>query len=119
MNQKTDQLSSAINSAEQQHLDDDLCVHVFSVSANMLAVCLAVIGIFRITKHLQGSALLGETVLLFAAFAFVAASLTSYVALRTRRRRRRYNVERIADGMFLCGMLLIATVCVLISVELF
>jgi heme/copper-type cytochrome/quinol oxidase subunit 3 len=110
--------SDDVSVAEQQLLDDDLCVHVFSAAANMLAVCLALTGLFRIVKQLRGSAVAGESVLLVAAFAFLVASMTSYFALRTRTRRRRYRAERIADLTFLLGMCLLAIVCVMIAVEI-
>ncbi len=112
-------LSDEVSAAEQRLLDDDLCVHVFSAAANMLAVCLALIGLFRIVKQLRGSAVAGESALLFASFAFLVASMTSYFALRTRTRRRRYKAERIADLTFLLGMCLLAIVCAAIAVEIF
>lgn len=102
----------------KQPLDDDLCVHVFTASASMLSVSLAVVGLLRIVRHLRGAAVLAEAVLLLAALAFVVANATSYIALRTRTQQRRYRIERLADGMFMTGVSLQAVVCIALAVEI-
>jgi len=35
-------------------LDEDICVHIFSVSATLIGVCLTVIGIIRVVLRCAG-----------------------------------------------------------------
>jgi hypothetical protein len=95
----------------------DLAAHVFGTSANMSAASLALVGIFRILTHLRGVAIVGQSILIIATLSFIAATLTSYIAIRSRTRRRLRSAERIADGLFLMGVLLLASVCLMATIE--
>ncbi|MBI3320653.1 MAG: hypothetical protein HYZ91_00090 [Candidatus Omnitrophica bacterium] len=84
----------------------------------MVGVCLTVIGLFRISDRLHHVSGIGDECLAIDALVFLAACLLAYVALRTRRRQRRYRVERVADWLFLSGLCLMAVVCALLVSEL-
>jgi hypothetical protein len=98
------------NAAEtqQQLLDHDICVHIFTASAAMVGVCLTVIGIVRMVVSLRHSDVLGGDLLAINAMAYLAACLMSYWALRTRSLGRNHRLERIADVLFLSALTLTA-----------
>ena len=99
-------------------LEDDISVHIFTASAALVGVCLTVMGLFRITSKLQNVGSVGDELLAVDAVAFLSSCILAYVALRTRRRKRRHRVEQTADLVFLFGLCLMAVVCALIAYEL-
>jgi hypothetical protein len=101
----------------QAQLEDDVCIHVFRASANMLGVCLTVLGLFRLLGGPQEIKHIGNALLLVAAMAFLISCTLSYIALRTRGNRRRLKIERTADAIFLSALCLMAIVCGLLAYE--
>jgi hypothetical protein len=99
-------------------LEDDLCIHIFTVSAAMVGVCLTVIGLIRIVITLQNVDTLADDLLSVDALLFVTSCFTSYWALRTRKIRRMRRVERFADLVFLLAMLMMTGVCLFITYAL-
>src|SRR5437868_12524115 len=100
------------------HLEEDLCIHIFTVSAAMVGVCLTVIGLIRIVITLQNIDTLADDLLAVDALLFVTSCFLSYWALRTRKVRRMHKVERLADLMFLLAMLLMTGICLFITYAL-
>ena len=96
-------------------LEEDLCIHIFTVSAAMVGVCLTVIGLIRIVITLQRNDTLADDLLAADSLLFLISCILSYVALRTRKVRRMHKVERIADTVFLAAILLMAGVCLFIT----
>jgi hypothetical protein len=106
------------NSNSSPHgLEEDICIHIFSASAAMVGVCLTVIGIFQIGR-LQEIGSIADNLLAVDALVFLSSCILSYIALRTRTRKRRYVIERVADLIFIGGMSLMAAVCILVAYEL-
>lgn len=95
-------------------LEDDVCLHVFRASANLLGVCLTMLGLL---KGLRIASVMGNLLLILSAAIFLSSCLISYIALRTRRVRRRYRMERIADLIFIVGLCLIVLVGALLAYE--
>jgi len=98
----------------KSHLEEDICIHIFTVSAALVGVCLTVIGIIRIVISIHKINTLADDLLAIDAFLFLCACLLSYRALRTRSTRRMHQVERIADAVFLIGLFVMAAVCGLV-----
>jgi hypothetical protein len=96
-------------------LEEDLCIHTFTVSAAMVGVCLTVIGLIRIVITLQKVNTLADDLLAADSVLFLAACLLSYWALRTRRIRRRHRAERLADLLFLLAMVVMTGICLFIT----
>src|SRR3954465_14671303 len=92
-------------------LEADVCIHIFTVSAAMVGVCLTVIGLIRVVITLGKIDTLTDDLLALDALLFMVASLLSYSALRSRSKRRMHRVEKLADGIFIVAMLLMTTVC--------
>lgn len=97
---------------------DDICIHIFTVSATLVGVCLTVIGVLRIVKGLQGVAVLADQLLSVDAIGFCAACAIAYAAVRTDDVERRRRLERVADTAFLISLGLMTVVCALIALEL-
>ncbi len=99
-------------------LEEDLCIHIFTASAAMVGVCLTVIGLIRVVLSFHGGRTIADDILALDALLFLLSCLLSYFSLRTRSTRRMYIVERLADGIFLTGLVLMAFVCGLIVFEM-
>lgn len=69
-------------------LEEDICSHLFSVSAAMVGVCLTVIGIVRVVISIKRVDTLADDLLSIDAFLFLCSCLGAYWAMRTRTVRR-------------------------------
>ena len=96
-------------------LEDDICIHIFTVSAAMVGVCLTVIGLLRIVITLQNANTLADDLLCGDALLYLTSCTLSYWALRTRKTRRMHGIERLADGIFIAAMFLMTAVCLFIT----
>ena len=97
------------------HLEEDISIHIFTVSSAMVGVCLTVIGLIRVVITLGKADTVADDLLAVDAFLFLVASLLSYSALRTRSKRRMHRRERIADGIFILAMILMVMICAFIT----
>jgi len=98
-----------------KHLEEDICIHIFTVSSAMVGVCLTVIGLIRVVITLGKIDTFADDLLAGDAFLFLLACLLSYWALRTRSVRRMHRVERFADAIFILAMILMTAVCGVIT----
>ena len=98
-----------------KHLEEDICIHIFTVSSAMVGVCLTVIGLIRVVITFGKIDTLADDLLAGDAFLFLIACLLSYWALRTRSIRRMHRMERIADAIFIFAMIVMTGVCGLIT----
>lgn len=94
--------------------EENISMHIFSVSAAMVGVCLTVIGILNIVSSFKKIENLGDEITALDAIFFLIACIVSYVAIKTKIRKRRYLLEKIADFLFLIGLGLMAVVCLII-----
>jgi len=99
------------NRDRSQQLEDDLCVHIFTVSAGMVGVCLTVIGILKVVLAAHKVDTLADDFLAADAVLFLISCLLSYWALRTRSMKRIHTVERCADIVFLSALLFMVIIC--------
>jgi hypothetical protein len=99
------------NVEPESRLEKDICIHIFSVSAGMVGVCLTVIGLLRVVITLRQTDTFADDLLAMDAFLFLIACLSSYWGLRTRSVKRMYRVERFADIAFILALILMVVVC--------
>jgi hypothetical protein len=99
----------------EPHLEEDICVHIFTVSSAMVGVCLTVIGLIRVVITLGRADTIADDLLAADACLFLVSSLLSYSALRTRSKRRMHRRERAADAMFIIAMILMTAICAIIT----
>jgi hypothetical protein len=109
---KPDTLSQPRSKAS---LEEDICIHIFTVSAAMIGVCLTAIGLIRIIITIRKVNTIADDLLAADAFFFLVSCLLSYWALRTRSVRRMHRVERVADVSFIVGLTLMVAICAVIT----
>lgn len=95
--------------------EENISIHIFSVSAAMVGVCLTVIGLIRVVITLGKGDTLADDLIAFDAVLFLAATMLSYTALRARSTRKMRYFERIADWVFITAMTLMVAICAFIA----
>jgi Flp pilus assembly protein TadB len=88
------------------NLDEDICVHIFTTSAVMLGVCMTVVGVLHVVTVLRNVDTLGDDLLSIDSMFYLGSCLSAYWALRTRRAKRNRILERLADWLFLIGLVI-------------
>lgn len=101
--------------SRRTHLEDDVCIHIFTVSAAMVGVCLTVIGLLRVVITVRKADTFADDLLAGDAVLFLASCLLSYWSLRRRSARRLPRVEKIADAIFIAALLVMVSICVFIT----
>ncbi len=94
---------------------DTIAIHVLSVSATMVGVCLTVIGILRVAARNNLAGTLADDLVAVDAILFLSAALTAYGALRSRRIATRRRIEGWADVLFVLALGVMTLVCVLVT----
>ena len=95
-------------------LEEDICIHIFTVSSAMVGVCLTVIGLVRVVITVGIVDTLADDLLAADALLFLISSLLSYGALRSRSSRM-HKIERAADGVFILAMVVMTTICAFLT----
>jgi len=98
--------------------EENISIHIFSVSAAMVGVCLTVIGILNIVSSFKKIETLGDEITALNAIFFLFSCIISYTAIKTKARKRRYLLEKIADSVFLIALSLMVIVCITIVTKL-
>jgi len=96
-------------------LEEDICIHIFTVSAGMVGVCLTVIGLLHVVTAVRKVDTIADNLLAIDAILFLFSCLMSYWALRTRSVRRMHLVERLADFVFLFALLAMGGICAFVA----
>jgi hypothetical protein len=96
-------------------LEEDICIHIFTVSSAMVGVCLTVIGLVRVVITLGNADTLADDLLAADALSFLVSCLLSYSALRSRGFRRKHQIERAADAVFILAMVLMTAICAFLT----
>jgi hypothetical protein len=99
------------NGNDKTRLEEDICIHIFTVSSAMVGVCLTVIGPIRVVITLGKADTLADDFLASDALLFLTSCLLSYAALRARSFRRRHLIERTADVVFITAMVVMTVIC--------
>jgi hypothetical protein len=97
------------------HLEQDISIHIFTVSSAMVGVCLTVIGLIRVVITLGRADTLADDFLAGDALLFLVSCLLSYWALRCRSARRMHRLEKVADAIFIVAMIGMVIICALIT----
>jgi hypothetical protein len=100
---------------QNNHLEQDISIHIFTVSSAMVGVCLTVIGLIRVVITLGKADTITDDFLAADALLFLVACLLSYWALRSRGQRRMHRIERVADAIFIIAMIGMVAICALIT----
>ena len=95
-------------------LEEDICIHIFTVSSGMVGVCLTAVGLLHVVTSIRKVATFADDIVTVDAVLFLVSALSAYWALRTRRRRI-YALERFADGTFIVAMVLCVVAIIFIT----
>ena len=101
----------------REFVELDITIHIFTVSATLVGVCLTVIGIFIMSRRLTHVKSYGEELLALDALLFLISCILSYSALRKRREGRQLRVEKIAEEVFFVALAFMTFICVFIVYE--
>ena len=99
------------DSNNKTKLEEDICIHIFTVSSAMVGVCLTVIGLIRVVITLGKADTLADDFLASDALLFLTSCLLSYAALRARSLGRMHRIERAADVVFIVAMVMMTAIC--------
>lgn len=102
----------------KEFIEFDLSIHIFTVSATLVGVCLTVIGIMR---HLGGVLVshYGQEFLALDALLFLICCILSYATLKMRKRlTHKRLMTNIADNLFIVALSLMVIICGLIVYEI-
>lgn len=102
----------------RKFVDLDITIHIFTVSATLVGVCLTVIGIFIMSRRLSHIKSYGEELLALDAFLFLVSCVLSYTALQKRHEGQRHRVETIAEKVFFAALTFMTFICLFIVLEL-
>ncbi|BDV41826.1 hypothetical protein GURASL_07490 [Geotalea uraniireducens] len=102
----------------RENTETDLTIHIFSVSATLVGVCLTVIGILKISFRIARVATYSDDLLALDALLFLVSCSLAFAALRLRKRRRQQLLETIAENVFFLALALMVFVCAVIVYEL-
>jgi len=111
-------LESQAEEIREQQDEAKLAVHIVSVSAALVGVCLTVIGLIQVALHLHPGDTPADNILAGDAVLFLLSCLLAYASLRSRSRARRRVLERMADACFLFALFIMTLVCGAIAFEL-
>ncbi|CCE10706.1 putative membrane protein [Bradyrhizobium sp. STM 3843] len=96
---------------------EGLASHILPVSATMIGVCATLIGLVKLAEAKLGPSHVDEYAALTAVI-FLASALASYLSIRfSERPRVSARIERIADLIFLVGLVGITLVATLFAYE--
>jgi hypothetical protein len=96
----------------------NLSIHIFSVSATLVGVCLTVIGIINILPLNKNNETINDDILAVAAFLFLICCVLSYFALKIEDRTSRLRLEKRVDVIFLVGIGLMSLICFFIVLKI-
>src|SRR5947209_1479343 len=100
---------------QDQRLEQDISIHIFTVSSTMVGVCLTVIGLIRVVITLGNADTVADDLLAADALLFLVCSMVSYSALRLAAKGGRRRREPFADGIFIVAMSLMVAICAFIT----
>jgi hypothetical protein len=95
---------------QRPSLEEDISIHIFTVSSAMVGVCLTVIGLIRVVITLRKADTFADDPLATDAVLFLLATLCFYWVLRRRSYRRHPFLERTVDAMFILALLLMVAI---------
>ncbi|MCO5131581.1 MAG: hypothetical protein M9932_13610 [Xanthobacteraceae bacterium] len=96
---------------------DSLASHILPMSGTMIGVCATLIGLVKLAEAKHGPSHVDEYAAIVAV-TFLASALTSYLSIRwSNRLRLSIRIERVADMIFLGGLVGITLVATLFAYE--
>lgn len=104
---------------EKEIRDHELTMHVFTVSAGMVGVCLTAIGLLRLIASQTQVQTVGDDLLAIDALVFVSCSCLAFWSFKTRRPVLQRRLRVVVDSLFLFGLVAMAAICSVIAYAIF
>lgn len=98
---------------EMRSTGKNISRHILPTSSNLLGLCFVVLSFTKILK--LGSETTIDELIVVAIVMFFTSSFFSYLSMRSGKWAE--SCERIADGIFLMGLLLLSVSSVLVAYE--
>lgn len=89
--------------------------HILNTSANLLGFCFVVLTSSKITKMNEASYIDEGATL--AIVNFMSSCLLSFLAIRSKSQHRSVRLEKLADVLFLCGLIILFLTTILIALN--
>ncbi len=102
---------------KEQRISKELSRHILPTSATMIGICTTLIGLVKVAEAKMGPSRVDEYAAL-AALVFLVSAASSYLSIRYADHAglsQRY--ERIADVLFLSGLVSITLIAMLFAYE--
>lgn len=107
------------NSKDSEAREHDLTMHVFTVSAGMVGVCLTAIGLLRLIAGQTKIQTLGDDLLAIDAMLFVICVFLAFWSFKTKVTSIRRRLRFMVDVLFLTGLAGMAVICTVIAYAIF
>jgi hypothetical protein len=98
--------------------EHDVTMHVFSISAAMIGVCLTAIGILQLIAARTKVQTLGDDFLAADSVLFVIGCFLSFWSFKTEQGRRRQTLRLLVDVLFMVALIVMVCVCAIIAYAL-
>ncbi|MBK6485827.1 MAG: hypothetical protein IPF98_02935 [Gemmatimonadetes bacterium] len=96
----------------------ELSGHIFTVSAGLVGVCITVIGLFALLPRPNSVRSIADDLIALDALMFLIACTSAYFALRSSKASAWRRMERLADSVFIVGLIGMVSIGILIAYEL-
>jgi hypothetical protein len=97
----------------------DLTMHVFTVSAGMVGVCMTAIGLLRLIASQTKVQTLGDDLLAINAIVFVICAFLAFWSFKAKSPKLCERLQLIADTLFLIGLAGMGLICAVIAYAIF
>lgn len=94
-------------------------MHVFTVSAGMVGVCLTAIGLLRLVAAQTKVQSLGDDLLAVDAMLFVVCAFLAFWSFKTSVPAVRRRLRLLVDTLFLLGLAAMSLICAVIAYAIF
>ena len=100
----------------EKKMEEKISVHIFNTSAQLIGVCLTVIGVFTVLSRVKNIDTIADELVAVDSGIFLASCALAYFALRSKKATARYKLERTADFVFLIGLFVMALIGALVTI---
>ena len=107
--------SAARESTVVESREHSLTMHIFTISAGMVGVCMTGIGLLRVVVAQTKIATMGDEMIAFDAILFMVCCLLSFWSFKLDPETRQRATRWVIDILFLSALLLMVAVCSVIA----
>jgi hypothetical protein len=105
--------------SDTESREHDLTMHVFTVSAGMVGVCLTAIGLLRLIATQTKVQTIGDDLLAIDAVLFATCAMLAFWSFKTSAPKTRRKLRIVVDTLFFTGLVGMAAICAVIAYAIF